>query len=239
MKKNIAILFISALAGFAGNPINTPTNTPVKPEDVVTKMMRQDTIRQKTSGAYSWMARYSLHNRSRNAEMLVHWTRTADGLKRYEIISESGDGGVRDHVFHKLLESEVEASKPSERNRSRMDFYNYSFEYVDQEELDGRPAFVFDLTPRNDSKYLTKGRVWIDATDFAVIQVTGAPAHNPSFWTKKVDFVQRYKKEGDVWVTASNHSITEAKIFGTADLTIEYFDYNIAPVARAESADSR
>jgi len=219
MKKNLAILFVSALAGFAGNPIN--------PEDVVTKMMRQDSVRQKSLGAYSWTSRYSLHNKSRNADMLVRWTRSEDGVKHYEIISESGDGGVRSHVFHKLLESEVEASNPSERSRSRMDFYNYSFEFVGEEELDGRTAFVFDLKPRSDSKYLTKGRVWIDASDYAVIQVTGAPAHNPSFWTNKVDFVQRYKKEGELWVAASNHSITEAKIFGTADMTIEYFDYRI------------
>jgi hypothetical protein len=219
MQKNIAILFVSALAGIAGNPINS--------EDVVTKMVLNDNVRQKNLGGYSWMGRYSLHNKSRNAEMLVRWTRTEDGLKHFEIISESGDGGVRSHVFHKLLENEVEASQPSERNRSRMDFHNYSFEYVDEEQLDGRMAFVFDLAPKNDSKYLTKGRVWIDAADYAVIQVTGAPAHNPSFWTKKVDFVQRYKKEGEWWLAASNHSITEAKLFGTADLTIEYFDYRI------------
>jgi hypothetical protein len=234
MKKNIAIFFLSALVTVAGDASKSRTLTTAStsvmtsPERVITKMMEKDQIRQLAMSSYSVMCRYSLQNKSRKAEMLVRWTRTSDGVKRYEIVSESGDGGVRSHVFHKLLDGEVEASQPSQRDRSRFNTSNYSFRLVGEEMLGDRNAYVFELEPKNDSKYLTRGRIWVDASDYAIIQVAGAPAHNVSFWTKKVDFVQSYQKQGNLWLMASNHSLTDAKLFGLADLTIEYFDYQLS-----------
>jgi hypothetical protein len=37
--------------------------------------------------------------------------------------------------------------------------------------------------------------------------------------------VQTFEKNGEWWVPASNHSPTDARLFGLADLTIEYSDY--------------
>ena len=56
-----------------------------------------------------------------------------------------------------------------------------------------------------------------------------------SFWTKSVHFVHAYEKNGAFWFPASNRSETDARIFGRADLLIEYFDYAVAPLTLSAS----
>jgi hypothetical protein len=215
--KTIAIALISTLAAFAAE---LPTTN-----DVVAKFVAQENVRRASISSYSVTTRYHLENKSRRADMQVRWTRLPNGVKQYQIISEEGDGGVRSHVFHKLLEAEVEASRSSEQERTWITPANYTFQLTGKDNLNGREAYVLALTPKTDAKFLTCGRIWIDARDYAVIQIEGSPAHNVSFWTKSVSFVQTFEKTSDFWFVSSNHSLTDARMFGLAELTIQYFDY--------------
>jgi hypothetical protein len=65
------------------------------------------------------------------------------------------------------------------------------------------------------------------------------PAHNPSFWTHRVHFVQHYQKRGDFWFPVSTDSITEARIFGTTHVNFAYSDYvaNVPDSASAHALD--
>src|SRR5262249_20363082 len=74
-------------------------------------------------------------------------------------------------------------------------------------------------------QFLFAGSIWVDTEDYAVVRAEGQPAKNPSFWTKHVNFVHSYRKSGPFWFPLSTESITDARIFGRTDLTIEYFDY--------------
>jgi hypothetical protein len=224
--RSIAIVLATAVTALGGELSN--------PDDVIQKFVQEDSARQSQMHGYSVMSRYTLDNKSRHAEMLVRWTRLPNGMKQYEIVSEIGDGAVRSHVFHKLLEAEVDASRPEQREISRITPDNYSFRMAGQETIAGREAYVFELEPRAQAKYLTRGRVWIDAVDYAVIQIEGTPAHKVSFWTKKVDFVQTFKRNGDLWLACSNRSVTDARMFGIANLTIEYFNYEFESQGAAE-----
>ena len=199
-------------------------------EEIVNRMMERDQARQASLKTYSWMSQYVLDNKERHAEMMVRWTREEDGSKRYDLLYERGDGAVRDHVFHKLLASEVEASQPALQGRNRLNTTNYTFQLSGSEELNGRLAYVLAIEPKLDSKFLVKGRIWVDAADYAVVKVEGSPAKRPSFWTNAVSFVQTFEKTGDYWMAASNRSVTEAKMFGEADLVIKHSGYNFKPV---------
>lgn len=223
MKTAATMLILSAAATFAGQ---LPTT-----DEIVARMMERDQARQAVLGAYSWKSNYVLDNKERHAEMEVRWTRLSDGSKRYEILYERGDGGVRGHVFHKLLESEVEASQPALQERNRLNTRNYSFQLTGREEINGRPAYVLEIEPKAEAKYLTRGRVWVDADDYAVVQMEGSPSKKPSFWTNSVAFVQTFEKTGGFWMAASNRSVTEAKMFGKADMIIRHFDYSFARAA--------
>jgi hypothetical protein len=221
--KIIAALICSAAAALAAD---TPTA-----DEVIAKMLEADHARQTNIGAYSVTSKYVLQNKDRHAEMAVRWTRQADGTKDFVILSEQGDGGVRKHVFHRLLEAEVEASRPDQQQRTRMTADNYSFALAGTDIIEGHEAYVVEIAPRTENKYLTRGRIWVDACDYAIVKVEGAPAHKVSFWTKNVNFVQTFQKNGPWWVPASNHSLTEARLFGLADLTIEYSDYDFVKAA--------
>ncbi len=88
-----------------------------------------------------------------------------------------------------------------------------------------RPAYVLEINPKRKDKYLFRGRIWVDAEDYALVRAEGNPAKNPSFWTKSTHFVQIYQKNGSLWFPLSTQSVTEAHIFGTTEVNIDYFDY--------------
>ena len=225
--KNIAALICSAAVALAAD---SPTA-----DEIIAKVMERDHARQASIGAYSVTSKYVLHNKDRHAEMVIRWTRQANGVKEFVVLAEQGDGGVRKHVFHRLLAAEVEASQPEQQARTGITPDNYSFLLFGIQQTAGREAFVIDLEPKTDNKYLTRGRIWVDACDLAIMRVEGAPAHKVSFWTKNVNFLQTFEKNGTWWLPESNHSLTEARLFGLADLTIEYSDYEFGQVAPVRS----
>ena len=124
-----------------------------------------------------------------------------------------------------MLESESETSHPEARAKARINPENYDFKMAGTDVIDGRTAYVLEVSPKRKEKYLFRGRIWVDAEDYALARAEGQPAKNPSFWTKSTHFVQIYQKNGPLWFPRSTQSVTEAHIFGTTDVNIEYFDY--------------
>jgi hypothetical protein len=196
-------------------------------DDVVAKMIERDNQRQAALHGYTGVRRYVLENsrHHKRAEMLVRVTSLADGSKQFQTVLATGWGVARNHVFPRLLESESEASLPDVRERSRITPENYSFEMVGRDYVNQHPAYVIAITPKTRNKYLLHGRIWIDVDDYAIVRIEGKPAKNPSFWIKSVHFVHTYQKSGSFWLPVSDHSVTDARILGTTELTIEYFDY--------------
>jgi hypothetical protein len=196
-------------------------------DEVVANMVQRDRERRSTLEGYTSERRYVLENakHGKRAEMLVRMVQHKDGSKEFEVVSSSGWGGARKHVFSKLLEAEVEASRPGSPEEARMTPQNYSFSIMGAEEIDGRQAYVIAVTPKTPKKYLMRGTVWVDAEDFAIVRMEGAPAKSPSFWIKSVQFFHKYEKHGGFWLAASDNSLSDARIFGPTELRIEYFDY--------------
>ena len=196
-------------------------------EEIVNRMAAHDLARQASIEGYAGMRRYVLENHKfhKCAEMLVHVQGDRDGTKHFEVVSEEGWGGARKHVFHKMLESETETSRPEIRANARLIPDNYDFALVGTELVAGRAAYVLEIKPKRNEKYLFQGRIWVDAEDYALARAEGKPAKKPSFWTKSIHFVQIYQKRGAAWCPLSTQSVTEAHLFGTTDVSIEYFDY--------------
>jgi hypothetical protein len=209
-------------------------------DEVVARMMAHDGEQQATLHGYTAVRRYMLENRRhhKQAEMLVRMTCLEDGSKRFDVVDANGWGGARKYVFSRLLEAETEAARPGFRERSRITTENYTFQMVGREYVRGRPAFVLAIEPKSDNKYLTRGKIWVDADEYAIIRVEGKPAKNPSFWVKSVHFVHDYDKSGLFWFPVSDQSVTDVRIFGATEMTIEYMDYtpNTSPLARYDGA---
>lgn len=198
-------------------------------DHIVSTMERRNAARSQMLSGYSVLRRYEVTNRSRHAEMLVRMVCTPNGDRHFKVLQENGSGAIRKHVFTKMLKEEARASSSDTRSRVQMDPSNYLFRLEGMDSINGRPAYVLEVTPRAKRKYLIRGRIWVDAADYVILRVEGSPAQRPSFWTRSVHFVRSYKKIGPVWLPQSTRSVTDVWMFGRASLSITDFDYSLTP----------
>jgi hypothetical protein len=219
--KPLIAVFAVTIAG--GDSIPSPPTA----DEVVAKMVAHDNARQARLRGYTANRRYVLENRGhhKRAEMLVRVIGREDGSKQFQVVSESGWGGARKHVFPRLLQAETEAARPDLRARSRITPENYKFAMTGMENVRSRSAYVLEIEPKTPNKYLARGRIWVDADEYAIMRVEGQPAKNPSFWLKSVHFAHDYGKSGPFWFPVLDRSVTDVRIFGVTEMTIEYFDY--------------
>ena len=220
----VTLLFMCVIPVAVGQGPQKPL---LDANEIMARVLLRDTQRESESGGYAGHRRYVFENEryGKHAELVVDVRCDSDGTKHFYVVTEDGWKSANKHVLKKMLESETETSTPEIRPKTRLTQDNYTFFLVNSEVVEGRLAYVIDATPKRHDKYLMDGRVWIDAQDFAMVRAEGKPAHNPSFWTRSIHFVQQYRKDGSYWFPNSTLSVTEARIFGTTKVNISYFDY--------------
>lgn len=243
----LLILLVATLAGsFAAsadpNPLPTSiTTAPLSVDQVVNQLIRKDVERAQALGHCESTRVYHLSYRGfpgdRDAEMTVEATYDSPSTKRFQIISQTGSKLIINRVFKRLLESETEAAEPEMHARTLLNRNNYSFALIGFEpSVSNSPGvdsvgkggqYVLSVFPKTKSKYLYRGKVWVDGTDFAVTQIEAEPAQNPSFWTKKNDIHHEYMKVEDFWLPRRNESVSYIRLGGRATLTIEYKNYRV------------
>ncbi len=217
MQGAIAILVLLTLAD---------VHAAVPPVEQVSARMAETRARNRALiRGYTVLRRYTLTtgHSGHHAEMLVRVTYAWPNHKKFEVVSERGSNAIQKRVFHRLLKAEEDAS----HHDAHLTPDNYTFQPEGMATLDGRRCYVMRLTPKSSGKYLIRGRVWIDATDFAVVRVEGEPVDSGSFWITGTHVVQTYKKVGGFWLQSVNESDSDVRIFGRAHLKIENLDYKI------------
>jgi hypothetical protein len=169
---------------------------------------------------------------TREAGMRVIATYTAPDKLDFSVVSQNGSKLLLNRVLLKLLESEREAF----RNQSQIELSpaNYNFESLGLEQTDSYPCYVLSVQPRKENKFLYRGKVWIDANDFALSRMEGQPAKSPSFWIRDTKIDSNWKKVGDFWLIQRSRSVSHIRLGGNATLTIDYSDYQITGVGRAQ-----
>jgi hypothetical protein len=165
--------------------------------------------------------------------MVVNMKYRSPGTKEFSIQSQTGSKLILEKVFQRMLRSEKEAVSAENQNRIALSEDNYRFALAGHETLPTGPAYILSVEPRTDNKLLYRGRIWVDAKDFAVVRIEAAPAKNPSFWTKETRIEQVYGKVGNFWLPVSNRSTSAIRLGGHADLTIDYKNYRITARHRA------
>jgi len=147
--------------------------------------------------------------------------------KSFHVVSQSGSGALCDKVLKRAVESEREAGK--EKASTALNHQNYRFKLLGTEDVSGRPAYVLEVEPKTSSTFLYRGRVWVDAADFAVSKMETEPAKSPSFWISKTLIHFTSAKTNGFWLPQLVRSETKVRIGGTATLTIDYGNYEIQP----------
>ncbi|MBO0911676.1 MAG: hypothetical protein J2P13_07765 [Acidobacteria bacterium] len=163
----------------------------------------------------------------RDAEMTVKVSYQSPDKKEFTVVSQTGSKFIINHVFKKLLEGEREAADQENQGRTALSPENYDFQMDSYAVTPAGAQYVLNVTPRSDNKFLYRGKIWVDAKDFAVTQIKAEPAKNPSFWIRKTDIEHRYVKVDGFWLPLENHSESVIRMGGRATLTIEYKDYKV------------
>jgi hypothetical protein len=222
-----------------GDDSSVNFHSPLSAEEVVNRLVERNLERARALGAYQGTRIYRLDYRgfpgSRNAEMIVDVKYRSPGTKEFSIRTEKGSRLIIDRVFKRMLETEKEAASEENQSRVALNTTNYRFALVGYETAARGPSYVLSVEPQTNNKLLYRGRIWVDAEDFAVVRIEAAPAKNPSFWTKETTIEQVYGKVGDFWLPVSNKSNTAIRLGGHAYFTIDYRDYQITAATRVRT----
>jgi hypothetical protein len=234
-------------AGVDSSPIATSiTTAPLSVDQVVDNLVRKDLERAQAlrHSESTRVYRLSYHGfpGDREAEMTVEASYDSPATKSFKIISQTGSKLIIERVFKRLLESEKEAAEPEMHARTVLNRDNYDMVLVGFEPAEVSSStvnssevsssglgnqYVLAVYPKAKSKYLYRGKVWVDGTDFAVTRIEAEPAQNPSFWTKKNEIRHEYMKVQNFWLPRRNQSISYIRLGGRATLTIEYNNYRV------------
>ncbi len=249
------LILASALVGAGASVDSSPlppsiTTAPLSVDQVVNNLVRKDGERAQALRHYESTRVYRLSYHGfpgdREAEMTVAATYDSPSTKNFKVVSQTGSKVIIDRVFKRLLESEKEAAAPEMHARTLLNRDNYDIALVGYESAGVNSSnvsssgqgsqYVLAVYPKARSKYVYRGKVWVDGTDFAVTRIDAEPAQNPSFWTKKSEIHHEYMKVENFWLPRRNESVSYIRLGGRATLTIEYSNYRVTDSRQSGNA---
>lgn len=245
-----ATLFVSNLGGAAQEASDSRAGAVRKPaltaEEIVRRLEENNAERLAALRKFQSTRLYRVQYRgffgTRQAEAVVRFNYAFPDGREFQVVSQTGSKFILEHVIKGLIEGEKESATEENRRRTALNARNYNFTLAVAETAREPSQYVLDLSPKNDNKFLYRGRIWVDANDFAVTRIEGEPAKSPSFWVKHSDVHHRYEKIDGFWLPAENKTESWIRMGGHALLSIEYTDYKImdaAPIEREARADAQ
>jgi len=215
------------------HPQSTNTNSPpaLAVSQIVDQMQLQNQRRVAEFRHYRSVRHYQVEYKgfsaNIHAEMVVEADSDAVSGKTFRIVSQSGPKLLCEKVLKRAVDSEKEASR--DKNSTALTPANYRFQLLGTDNLAGRPAYILHVDPITPSKFLYRGKIWIDAADFALAKADVEPSKSPSFWISRTFIHFTHAKTGDFWLPQQTSSETHVRIGGVATLTISYGTYQVAP----------
>ena len=205
---------------------------------IVSQLVQRNQARaaqlQHFTGCRLYLMDYKGFPSDKKAEMLVHMRFDAPSDKEFRVVRQDGARLLLTRVMKELLVNEKEAQDEQHRKGTALTPENYEFRLLGTDSIAGRPQFLLEVIPRTNSKFLYRGKVWVDAADYAVTRISAQPAKNPSIWINHTEIQHDYQKIGDFWLPARNTSISQIRFGGTARLRIDYLNYSIGPEKNGE-----
>jgi hypothetical protein len=238
-----ALIVLSPLRVVAQDSMRDLVAVPLSLSEIVDKMTEKNAERAKTLKHYRGRRIYQLDYKGfpsdMHAEMVVEVGYDAPATEGFTIISQSGPKWMIDRVFKRLLQTERESIDSENRERVQITGENYNFTLLESQDADDGCPYVLDVQPKVPTKFRFRGRIWVDAKDFAVCRIEAEPAKNPSFWIKKTVIHHSFLKVGDFWLPAENKSVSNIRLDGRATLTIKYEDYEVQAAPPLQATEIR
>lgn len=218
----------SAQAGASPKPALTAVQIVSRVQE---KNHEREIALHKLQGTRVYRVEYRGFFGNREAEAVVGYNFASPDKKEFVVVSQSGSKFIFEHVIKGLLDGEKEAATVENRSRTALSSLNYDFTLDDAETAKETSRYVLNVIPKNNNKFLYRGKIWIDSSDFAVARIEAEPAKTPSFWVKKSEIHHENEKIGDFWLPAENKTESVIRLGGQALLSIEYRDYKLTETA--------
>jgi hypothetical protein len=84
---------------------------------------------------------------------------------------------------------------------------------------------VYQLKPREKRPGLFRGRIYLDAHTGSLVRAEGSAVKSPSFFIRKIEFVQDYGDFDSFTFPVHMHSEAKARLVGKAVVDIYHRDY--------------
>jgi len=147
----------------------------------------------------------------------------------FKALRFTGDSFIKTNVIVRLLQSEVEHLQRDDPALTAITPANYVFSYKGTSQLEGRSAYVYRIKPRRKRSGLFKGRIDLDPCSGSLLRAEGRLVKSPSFFVKKIDFVQDYADINSFTFPVHIHSEAQARLVGRAIVDIYQRDYHPVP----------
>ena len=163
------------------------------------------------------------------AEMMVQTVYRRQTGKSYTILSQKGSTLMRNEVLGTLLDNEKRLSQPGNMETALINSANYDMRLDPSihESLNGRDCFVLDITPRRNSEYLFKGKLWVDATDFSIVQLKGTASKSAFFLAKAAAVSRQYDRINGLPMATHAEAVSASSLLGQTVVKIDYSNYQI------------
>jgi hypothetical protein len=169
------------------------------------------------------------------AEMIVKTLYRKGSGKTYTILSQNGSSLLRSEVLGTLLENEKRMSQPGNVETALIDSSNYEMKLSSNshQELGGRECLVVSLTPRRSSPFLFKGTLWVDAKDYAIVQIEGTASKSPFFLASAAQVLRQYANVNGFPMAMHAKAVSNSTLLGQTVVKIDYTDYRVELVRRS------
>jgi len=212
-----------------GTPrIDAPVTLPRMAPDLALQTYENRTVLQNAQLA-SYSASTLIHAelpdtaQSGDYELERHYI--APRTLEFKAVHFTGDGFVKTNVIARLLQSEVDHLQKDDLSMTALSPANYKFSYKGTGEVEGRSVHIFLVKPRKKHAGLFRGRIYLNAYSGSLVRAEGSVVKSPSFFIKKIDFVQDYADVNGFTLPTHVHSDARARIVGRAVVDIYQRDY--------------
>jgi outer membrane lipoprotein-sorting protein len=223
----LAIVFVLLACGYRPVEAQTAATAPLTAAQIVDEMQHHNQARTEMLKDVQSIRHYQVEYRGFSkvieAKMEVEYHYDAASGKSFRIVTQSGSKMLCEKVLKRAVESEKEASQ--DKAAMALTAANYRFRPVGSENVGGRRAYVLEVEPITPTKFLIRGKIWVDAAEFALLKIEAEPAKNPSFWIARTRILQTFAKTGEFWLPERNRSESKVRIGGAAVFTIDYGTY--------------
>jgi hypothetical protein len=224
-------------------------------DEIVSRMQQVQADERGHSVAYTVTRKYELSSEGTQkpkSEVMAEINFVPPSQKDYTVQKVGGsDRGTE--IVRKVLERESQMANHPDLHA--LTSRNYGFALLGQERVDGHDCYVLGLTPKRDDAELVFGKAWVDATNFQIRRIEGAPAKSPSWWLHNLHVTINYGAVQGIWTQLATKAVADVRLMGTHVLTSQALDLRTSttdarnkppyqggehhrPVARQTFADS-